>query len=146
MTMLRDPIAGAVIFAFSLAAYLIGGTYSGGAELFPRAICVIMMVCSAILFVRGLIRPTPFEALAEGDGPRIWVSMVLTVAYIVAIVPLGFLLASLIYVPIAAYALGLRKHIWIWITNFLVIGIVYYLFVRIFHAPLPQGYILPRIL
>lgn len=135
---LRDPIAAIVVFAFSTTAFVLAGNYSGGAGTFPRGIAAIMMICSVILFVRGLFWPTEGERMTPDEMRRVGISMALTIAYVALIVPLGFFTASIIYIPLAAYVLGLRRHLLIWGATAIYMAGVYYLFVRIFYTPLPR--------
>ena len=139
---LRDPIAAVVIFTLSLAMFVLSFDYGGGAQLFPRWISGIMIVCSVALFVRGFLSPTESERMSSGEIRRMALSIVLTIAYVVLIVPIGFFTASLIYLPLAAYSLGLRRHVLIWVTTLIYIGGIYYLFARVFHTPLPRELIL----
>lgn len=144
---LRDSIAAAAIFAFSVAAFVLAGSFAAGADLFPRAISGVMIVVSLLLFVRTLARPRRDEDPAlDWDVKRLLIAIVLTIAYVALLVPIGFIVASLVYVPAAAYALGYTRHRTIWITTLIVVGGAYVLFERIFHTPLPEGPILPLVL
>jgi hypothetical protein len=134
----RDTIAGVVVFTFSLTAFILSYNYRGGAEIFPRLVSGIMLVCSAILIARSIIWPTHGQALTAGERRRIALSIALTLGYIVAIVPLGFLTASLIHIPLTAYVLGMRQHVMIWVTTLLFLVTIYYVFDRFFYTPLPR--------
>jgi Tripartite tricarboxylate transporter TctB family len=139
---LRDPIAGLTSFALSLTFFILSFNYSGGSEMFPRLVAGIMLACSALLFLRGILRPTEGERMSPEAIRRVAIGVVLTLAYIAAVALLGFLTASLIYIPLSAISLGLRSYWTIGITTILYVGGVYYLFHNIFYTPLPQELIL----
>jgi len=146
----RDASVAAVVFAFSLAAFLLAGTFGGGSGIFPQIISSVMMVASAILFVRAFVRlPTEADVIDEeissddrrltkDEVVRVSIAIVLTTAYIALIVPLGFYTASLLYIPISAYALGQRQHVLIWVATLIYIGAGSYLFTQVFFTPLPR--------
>lgn len=134
----RDTIAGAVIFTFSLTVFILSYNYTGGAQIFPRLVSGIMVVCSAILMVRGILWPTEGSPLSRGERRRVALAIVLTLAYIVSIVPVGFFTVSLIYIPLTAYVLGLRQHLMIWATTFVFLFAIHYIFERLFYTPLPR--------
>jgi putative tricarboxylic transport membrane protein len=142
MSSLRDPIAAAVIFALSLTAFLLAGNYTGGAELFPRGIAAIMMVCSVLLFVKGVLRPTSGERMSAGEMRRVAFVILMTVLYILAVRFVGFTTASIIFVVVTAYALGIRNYLLIAVSAVVFVGLVSYLFRSIFHVPLPRELIL----
>lgn len=139
---LRDPIAAVVIFTLSLGTYLVAGSYTGGAEIFPRGISMIMMICSAALFVRGVFRPTTGDPMTGPELVRVGGVIVGTVIYIVAVDYLGFITASFAYVPLTAYFLGIRDHVLVWASTLIFVTVVAFLFRTIFHVPLPREMVL----
>lgn len=137
----KDVVSSVVVFAFSVGAFVIARDFGGGAELFPRGLAIIMMFVSALMFVRAVFWPA---AVPKGVAPFaaeevrvVATCVVLTLLYIALIVPLGFLTASILFVAAVAYALGMRNHLAIWLTAFGFVGCLWFLFVRIFHTPLP---------
>src|SRR5688572_4646724 len=100
---LRDPLSAVVIFAVSAAFFFIAGNYSGGAEIFPRGVAAIMMICSLILFVRGLRSADAGERMSRDAVVRVTAVIVLTGIYIVAVQFVGFITSSLIFVPLTSY-------------------------------------------
>ena len=136
---LRDPIAAVVIFALAAAFFFIGGTYRGGAEIFPRAVAAIMMFGSALLFFKGLLwGSTGHEKLEEGSLWRVTGVIVLTILYIVAVDTIGFFTSSLIFVPVMALFLGVRNYLMIGLTTIVFVVAVAYLFRAVFLVPLPR--------
>lgn len=141
----KDVISSVVVFLFSLTAFLLAKDFGGGAELFPRGLAIIMMAVSVIMFVRAVFWPAavpkgiaPMEA---ADVKVVATCVALTLIYIALIVPLGFLTASVLFIAAVSYSLGMRNHPAIWLTAFGFVGCLWFLFVRIFHTPLPADLI-----
>jgi hypothetical protein len=146
---IRDALVAATVFAFSLAAFVMAGNFGGGSGTFPRVITIVMMLSAAVLLVRSFVR-MPTEAdlddeissddrrLTMLEVVRVALAIILTIAYIALIVPLGFFTASALYIVISAYALGLRNHLAIWLTLVIYLGGAYFLFEHVFFTPLPE--------
>ena len=134
---LRDPLSAVVIFAVSAAFFFIAGNYSGGAEIFPRGVAAIMMICSVILFVRGLRSSAEGERMSRDAVLRVTAVIVLTGIYIVAVQFVGFITSSLIFVPLTSYFLGVRNYVLIGVTTIVFVGLVSFLFLKVFQVPLP---------
>jgi len=142
----KDTISSIVVFLFSLGAFVLAQGYGGGAELFPRGLAIIMMLASAGMFVRAIFWPA---AIPEGvpkmersERNVVAFCVIATMAYVALIVPLGFATASVIFIIVISYALGMRNHLAIWVTAIGFVGLLYFLFVHIFHTPLPSDLIL----
>jgi hypothetical protein len=108
-----------------------------------------MMASAALMFVRSFVRPpetvevgadepSDFRRLTPFEAARTTIAIILTTAYILLIQPLGFFTASFIYIPVSAYALGLRNHVAIWSGTVIYIAASFYIFRFIFRTPLPQ--------
>jgi hypothetical protein len=149
---LRDPAAAIVVFAAGLFFFILSGSYPATAALFPRIVAAVMMVSAALLFAKSIWRPSAAgTTLSSGEGEvermspegarRVAIAIGLTLIYVVAIVPIGFLTASVLYIPATAYILGLRSHMLVWITTIIFVAAIYYLFEAVFHTPLPPDLI-----
>lgn len=142
----KDAVSSTVVFLLSLGAFILAGQYAGGAELFPRGLAVIMMVTSALVFIRAVawpqVVPDGIPKMELPDLKRTAICVLITIAYIALIVPLGFAIASIMFIVVIAYAMGYRRHRSLWLTAILFVGILYYLFVHVFHTPFPEGVIL----
>jgi len=142
----KDTVSSVVVFFFSLGAFVLAQNYGGGAELFPRGLAVIMMIAAAGMFLRAVFWPaaipegTPKMERSERDV--ITFCVIATIGYVALIVPLGFVTASVAFVIVMSYALGMRNHLVIWLTAFCFVGALYYLFAHVFHTPLPRDLIL----
>ncbi len=137
---IKDVISSIVVFAFSLTAFILARDFGSGAELFPRGLAIIMMLASAAMLARAVFWPKVVpQGVARMEIPDVWrtgLCVALTIAYVAVIQPLGFATSSFCFVVITSYLLGLRSHLTIWLTAAGFVGILYFLFVRIFHTPL----------
>lgn len=136
------------VFYLALAAtgiYGIVAAQSFKATAYPATLGVILCVCSLIQFARTF-RASPAEEkkspqLSAEQRAVIW-TMLATLAYILLMRPLGFILASILFMGGLMWLHGYR-HIWriVAITLPLAFGL-YFFFTRVVHIALPSG-ILP---
>ena len=96
-----------------------------------------MMICSVILFVRGLRSSAEGERMSRDAVLRVTAVIVLTGIYIVAVQFVGFITSSLIFVPLTSYFLGVRNYVLIGVTTIVFVGLVSFLFLKVFQVPLP---------
>ncbi|MBP1883782.1 tripartite tricarboxylate transporter TctB family protein [Sinorhizobium mexicanum] len=142
---IKDIISSIVVFLFSLSAYILAADFGGGAELFPRGLAIIMMIASGLMFLRAVfwprLVPEGESRMEMADVKRTAVCVLITIAYVALIVPLGFATASIAFIIAIAYAMGYRNHLALWLTAVLFVGTLYLMFVRVFHTPLPEDII-----
>lgn len=138
----KDTISSVFVFLFALAAFFLAKDFGGGAELFPRGLAVIMMVISAIMFVRSIVWPKAVpdgvQKLTRSEAGTMAICVAVTTVYIALLAPLGFATASILFIAATSYILGMRNHLAIWATAAGFVGILYFVFVRIFYTPLPR--------
>ena len=81
------------------------------------------------------------EAIGEQKRQRITVtlSVVTFLIYMVVIPWLGFILSTLVYIPIFALALGERRKSVLLISPFLLTGIIVAVFAKFITIPFPKG-------
>ncbi|TKB09268.1 tripartite tricarboxylate transporter TctB family protein [Desulforhopalus sp. IMCC35007] len=70
---------------------------------------------------------------------RFWSLLVLMFAYAMLLEPLGFYLASLLFLPITMVILGARKKLQIILTTGGVLVFVYIVFAELLSVPLPES-------
>lgn len=111
---IKDTISSIVVFLFALSVFILGRNFGGGGEVFPRALAVIMMVISVIMFVRSIAWPQAVPlGIAKLTRTEAWttgICVALTTAYIALIVPLGFVAASVLFI---ATNLEGSKNLWL---------------------------------
>jgi hypothetical protein len=138
---LRDSIAALLGLAVGGGFFVLSLSVGAGG-VFPRAVAGIMMAASLGLLIKAFIKPSAIAPLAREAILRVAAAVVLTLLYIVGVAKLGFITASLVFIPAAAYALGLKRHLLVWVTTVVFVASVYVLFETLFGTPLPRDLIL----
>ena len=139
---LRDLISAIVVFAFSAVAFYMAGDYGTKAGMFPRLVSGIMMGGAVLLFVRGLFFRTPGTEVDRVALRRMAVAVVLTLLYIAAIVPLGYITSSIVFLMVTTYLLGMRRYLLTGVVTVVFVFVLHYVFKHVFHAPLPDDLVL----
>ncbi len=141
----KDTISSVVVFLFSLVAYVAAADFGGGAELFPRGLAMIMMIVSAVIFLRSIVWPRLVPEgignMESADVKRTAVCVGITIGYVALIPVFGFATASILFIVSIAYSMGYRNHLALWLTAVLFVSVLYFTFVRVFHTPLPADLI-----
>ncbi len=136
----HDRVAGLVLFVFSAAAFALTFTFPVSAIGHTRMVTGAMAVLSAILFFRSFTaaeREKTFEPFMRHPG-RFALGFLMTVAYVLGCEYVGYYTSSVIFIPVAAYALGLRRPLMIGITTVLYCLTIYGVFEILFGRPLPS--------
>ena len=137
----RDPLTGTVILLLAGGVYWLAGGYNPAAALFPRLIAIVMMLAAAGLVVRGLLRPQAGEPLDLAMAIRTAAVIGLTIVYVVAVASLGYLTASAVFIPVAAWVLGVRRPLVLTLSTLVFLLLVAGLFLSVFKVPLPRDVI-----
>jgi len=140
MALRRDGIAAIVLLLLVAAAWADSAGVPGEARMFPRLILTLMGALSALMLALSLRRAeagTPFIEHAR----NLAVTVALTAGYIALVEPLGYLVASALFIPALALALGLRRPVLLVLTTAGFVAAVHMVFVVIFGRPLPLGFL-----
>jgi hypothetical protein len=142
--LVRDHIAALIIFLFGAAVFFVAGDFPSAAALFPRAVAVVMMVAAIAIAARATIFPRPAgEPEFDREATiRIGVVIGLTILYVAGVRLLGYVTASVIFIPVTAWFLGVRKPALLAVTTVIFVGVIAYLFRQVFSIPLPREAIL----
>ena len=70
---------------------------------------------------------------------RFWALLILLVLYSWALGPFGFFLASVVFLPVAMFAMGSRRVVSIAGTSAGILVFTYFVFDKLLEVPLPQG-------
>ena len=108
------------------------------AQMYPRLVLVALFGLAGLLFVRGWRMDSTHRGLPIVLAVRPFAAfLALTVVYAVAVAFAGFFTSSVIYVPLAAWLIGLRRP-WLNATVSAVFLVATWLvFVALFARPLP---------
>lgn len=122
-----------------------------GPEFMPMCIGAVTFVLAAILLVLSLknhklhIAQLDTASIADCDHKRVLISTILILVYVFILQPVGFLLATLIYLPLQMLVLapdserGKKQVIQLLIVDVLFTAAVFFLFRYGFKIVLPAG-------
>jgi putative tricarboxylic transport membrane protein len=143
---------GAVVFVgtFGLSA---GGGYSPvGPGFFPLIVAGGLLLFGVVLLVRTTVRPDAYlreRAAAESEAthwPTVGLLLAVLVAYAYLLDPLGYVFATALFFPAAAYVLGdtrVRNMVRNLIIGLAVGALVFFGFTEVLGVRLPDGLLDP---
>jgi len=137
MMLHRDSIAALPVLAMVGAAWVEMSQVAEAAAMFPRMILIALAILAAIMFVQGMRRAAPDTPFVS-NARNLALALGLTLIYIIAVEPVGYFLATLVFLPALAYAIGARG----WIVPVVTLGFtttVWLVFVLVFSRRLPSG-------
>ncbi len=144
-----------VLLLFSLTAlyfsYQISGFSSwSSAGSLPLGTSFIMTLCALSFLFRELAKPAPQaehgENLLQGFFEKVFpmrhfVFILILVAYMLLLEPLGFIASSFFYLVASSLALGERRYVHMIVSNVLSLAVVYLVFQTAFSVVLPAGFV-----
>jgi len=136
---------GAAAWTFYESARWPAPDFVGGPALIPRLVAAIVVLAAVVIAGRALAgRALPVEEpVPARQRWRIAGVTLLTVALALALEPLGFVPAAILYLAGFALIIGARRPLPLAVFSIgLPIG-MYLLFDRLLHVPLPQTPFLP---
>jgi hypothetical protein len=149
----KDILIGSVLFLFGAMVVILipsqiknVGSVAVGPRSFPYFISFLLMSCSLILIVQEVkkVRKERAEGKVEQQsssddtkGLGIALLFYLTVVvYAFSMKWLGFLVSSVVFLPVMLYMLGVRKKL-LYLILLPIIAAVYYVFQVLLHVQLP---------
>lgn len=139
-----------IVFAVSIFVstneYAVNSGYDPGAAFWPRLLAVILVLLSVIMVIQTMIgggrsaeqtQPVDFKAPRM---KRVYIMIGVFAGFTVLLVYLGFIIASLLFIPSVMFLLGERKALNIILTSLLLTGSVYFLFTVLLRITLPQPF------
>jgi putative tricarboxylic transport membrane protein len=144
---IRDRISAVALFIFGAAAFLVANQYPVGAALFPQLVSGVIVLCAIAIGVRSFFsgyQPVVFEEadVSYGWKDPVLPGLALTILFVVAVRYLGYITATTVFIPVAAYCFGVRDWRWLVIGTVGFVLLSSMLFIRIFHTPLPRDLLL----
>lgn len=130
-----------------------GSNGAVGPAWFPRIMCVIIILLSAINLVTTTLadRETSeeerekdretFAKIFSKENMIVWVTIGATLLYVIGIQKLGFVVSSIAYILIMNiyYKVPQVSKIAAFVIPFAVTGVLYYVFTNLLHVVLPSG-------
>ena len=114
-----------------------------GAGGFPIILCFLGLIVLAVITIRVLRDKTrikiPMFDLASLDGRAVAMNVALLLVYIMVMDVIGFVLSTLLYLPIAGWFIGYRKPLRLTIYAAAVTATFTAVFGVLFLVPLPRG-------
>jgi len=141
-----DIIGGVVGLAITIFFWFSRGDVSRLSIMFPNAILILMAVFSLAIIIKGFIKADRKPVFSNGDQRRIAVTTAALFIWVLAIVWIGFYVASVLMFSFLAYYLASARikvslsqfAIWVVIIAGLV-GFFYFIFAKLLYVPLPKG-------
>lgn len=108
------------------------------AQMYPRLVLILLFGLSALLFVRGWRMAPSHRGLPVVMALRPFAAfLAITVIYAASVGLIGFFTSSTVYVPLAAWLIGLRKPLLNLIVSAVFLLVTWLVFVALFARPLP---------
>lgn len=127
-------VAGLVTSTFGLQFADLGGAFSP--MFFPRIILTILLALAAFNVILDLLTPSPDKTIEF--WPVVIVSLAF-IAYVLAMVPLGYFISSVGLGIVVLLALGLRNPLQVLLVPVLAAGALVMLFNHVLKMPLPTS-------
>lgn len=148
MTHTKDRYAAIIIIAGALVLLALLWRAPAGAAMLPRAVLLLATALAVIMYVRAWLTdrvpatpaqpPSPEAPRPFFIDPRRFAIALLAIAlYVFAIRPLGFYLASFIFICAAAFVLGERRPLLVFGTALGFLMAAYLLFSVLLMRPMP---------
>ncbi len=142
----QNVIAGLVVMAVGVAAFLLTFGMPGNAPVFPRVASSLLFILGTILMISSLVSLKRGDAgkkpVAAGDFINPLYSVIIMVGYAYAINLAGFYTATVAMMIIYMYHLGIRSAKTIVGFTAVVAVLVYFVFTVQLDVPLPRGLLL----
>lgn len=122
-----------------------------GPDFMPIVVGVVTLLLSAALLVLSLARFKSHAAEVDANPPaecdykRMLTSLILVLIYVFALKPLGFIVTTLLYLPVQMYVLADAEHrtkkdvLLLLVIDVIFTFVVFFLFRYGFKIVLPQG-------
>lgn len=139
---LVDRIITGLIFIGGIYLYTKTRDFPAGADSFPKFLIVVTIILSGIMLLQGFFRDK--EGKGE-DTNRVdfikqpFIIYGFIIVYLLLIINLGFFVSTLLFLPAVMYYFNFRRFKVLMIPTLVMLLLVYFLFVRELHVPLPQG-------
>jgi hypothetical protein len=143
----RDLLGALITVLFGAAVFVMSRSFDPAAALFPRAVAGIMILCGVILGGRALLRGQKSipDEVDPAALPRTGLIILLTILYVIGVSTIGYMTATVIFIPLTAWLLGIRQVAAIALATVIFVGLTVFLFRHVFHVPLPREILLGMI-
>ena len=143
-TRYTEAMVGVVLVAFSAFALSQTLALSGGARIFPLIAVATFGIASMIYLARSVLAPKETEPLVTRPG-IFAVVLILTLVYINLAVVIGYVTATIFYIPSVAWLIGFRRPVYLAVATLTYLAAVYLLFEVLFGRALPPELLIERL-
>ncbi len=136
----KDQITAVVVFILGTTGYFSTGSIPAESAVFPKAIFIFTIILAVLLFVSTFFGFSLQENKEEKPNyKRVALLLISSVIYYLLINPLGYLIATPIFLVVVSYLLELRKvkTLILYPIGFSIF--LYICFVVLLRVPLPMG-------
>ena len=129
-----------IAFLYAMSAYFLLDTkdFTPDSLLYPRSLAIILIVLNTVLLAVTAMRRVSLPKADANRVPKKFAQVFLSsIAYVVAVNFLGFIVSSLIYCPATAIMLGYEKRWKAVLISAVLVGMIYVGFKMILKVPLP---------
>ncbi|MDQ0337958.1 hypothetical protein J2S00_000741 [Caldalkalibacillus uzonensis] len=151
----KDMIVALIVLGLSIAFYINTKTLTPPADIFPKAVILILFVLGSILLAKALFfnryyhdePDDPGATDEKGNIKKGWISMSALIAYVVLMPQIGFYTTSALFlILISWYLNGLRVNmkalLYPVIVSSTVMFIIYLAFSIFLRVPVPKGLVI----
>jgi hypothetical protein len=131
-----------IAFLYALSAYfwLDVKDFTADSLMYPRSLAVILLVLTTLLLIFTLMRKMTLPQSKDESSPlKFCMIFAASVVYVFAVPFLGFVVSSLLYVPVTALLLGYKRKGMAFCVSILAVFLVYIGFKTILKVPLPTA-------
>lgn len=131
-----------VFIALSVAVIYLASQFPDqgeiGAHFFPTLIAIGIIIFSIVNMMSEKVAEQDFS---DYDLKAAGIISALVLGYVVLMPTTGFLLGSMIFLPVAMYYSNIRSKVLILLISVILPIVLFYIFSQIFFVPLPEGII-----
>jgi len=153
--LIKDIIGSGGIFLFFAFAFYLSQDYPSEAAFYPRAICILGMILSMIVFVRSLIalrgrkesqKIMDLYSEHKKNIFKVGSTLILIVIYAAFMVRLGYVTSTALFLYVVSLIIAAEDiNISLAVRNIIITvaitGVLYYLFGEIVGVYLPGGFL-----
>ena len=132
-----ETITGLLLVALAAFAMFEASKMSGGARFFPMLVSGALGIFSLIYLVRSVLAARPSPPTIPNAG-KFFIVLIGSIIYINAIVAVGYITSTVVFIPLIAWLIGFRRPVFIIVTTLVYIVSVYVLFEVLFGRALPS--------
>lgn len=135
----QDIVLGLIFVGLGIATAWMATSYTGASGIYPMVLSIILALLGASVVLKAIRAGTAVERKLVDAPAQMLVTVVIGIAYVATIVPLGFYPASFLLMLVLPVALGFRRGLYGLIVAAVFMSIIYLVFSLLLEKPLPRG-------